>query len=118
MAKTVAPTMRTDFGRGLCERNGGPKHGIGKTLDHNEARSPPILSLVRMFPAENQNRGFEKAGGSEQESICFLFFPPEFWGKKRRKTKAPNSPYLHNSFLEIAKKNKGGLYEISIFTKL
>jgi hypothetical protein len=97
MAKTVAPTMRTVFGRDLCERNGGSKHGVGKTLDRNEARSPPILSLVRIFPAANQNRGFEKAGGSEQESICFLFFPPEFWGK------APKSPYLQNSFLEIAK---------------
>ncbi len=35
--------------------------------------------------------------------ICFLFFPPEFWGKQN-KTKAPKSPYLQNLFLEIAKK--------------
>jgi hypothetical protein len=44
----------------------------------------------------------------------FLFFPLEFWGKQN-KTKAPKSPYLQNSFLEIAKKNKAGFYEISIF---
>ncbi len=39
------------------------------------------------------------------KSICFLFFPPEFWGKQN-KTKAPKSPYLQNSFLEIAKKKQ------------
>jgi hypothetical protein len=65
----------------------------------------PLLSLVRIFPAENQNRGFEKAGGSEQESICFLFFSSGILGERTKK-KAPNSPYLQNSFLEIAKKKK------------
>jgi len=95
MAKTVAPTMRTDFGRDLCERKGGSKHGVGKTLDHNEARSPRFLSLVRILPAENQNRGFEKAGGSEQESICFLFFPPEFWGKKQNQQKKQKRQSRH-----------------------
>jgi hypothetical protein len=34
-----------------------------------------------------------------------LFFPLEFWGKQNQ-TKAPKSPYLQNSFLEIAKKKQ------------
>jgi hypothetical protein len=77
------------LGRDLCERNGGSKHGVGKNSGSQQRSSlSPILSLVRIFPAENQNRGFEKAGGSEQESICFLFFPPEFRGEQKQKNKS------------------------------
>ncbi len=39
------------------------------------------------------------------KSTCFLFFSSEFWGKQN-KTKAPKSPYLQNSFLEIPKKKQ------------
>lgn len=57
--------------------------GLEKNSGSQRSSLSPILSLVRIFPAENQNRGFEKAGGSEQESICFLFIPPEFRGKQK-----------------------------------
>jgi hypothetical protein len=70
----------------------------------------PLLSLVRIFPAENQNPGFEKAGGSEQESICFLFFPPGFWGKPNKKNKSAKVAIFTEFVL-----GEAGFYEISIF---
>jgi hypothetical protein len=115
MAKTVAPTMRTDFGRDLCERKGGSKHGVGKTLDHNEARSPRFLSLVRILPAENQNRGFEKAGGSEQESICFFVFSSGVLGEKKKQKHQSRHIYRIRSW-RSPKQNKTELHEISIFS--
>jgi len=105
MAKTVAATMRTVFGRDLCERNGGSKHGVGKNSGSQQRSSlSPILSLVRIFPAENQNRGFEKAGGSEQESICFLFFPPEFRGEQKQKNKSAKVAIFTEFVLEDRQK--------------
>jgi hypothetical protein len=116
MAKTVAATMRTVFGRDLCERNGGSKHGVGKNSGSQQRSSlSPILSLVRIFPAEMQNRGFEKAGGSEQESICFLFFPPEFWGKQKKKQKRQSRHIYRIRSWRSPKKNRARFYEISIF---
>jgi hypothetical protein len=111
MAKTVAATMRTVFGRDLCERNGGSKHGVGKNSGSQQRSSlSPILSLVRIFPAENQNRGFEKAGGSEQESICFLFFPPEFRGEQKQKNKSAKVAIFTEFVLEDRQKKQSRIF--------
>jgi hypothetical protein len=48
------------------------------------------------------------------EVDLFFVFSSGILGKQNQ-TKAPKSPYLQNSLLEIAKKNKAGFYEISIF---
>jgi hypothetical protein len=93
--------------------------GLEKNSGSQRSSLSPILSLVRIFPAENQTRGFEKAGGSEQESICFLFFHPEFRGEQKQKTKKQKRQSRHiyriRSWRSPKKKNKAGFYEISIF---
>jgi hypothetical protein len=94
MAKRVAPTMRTVFGRDLCERNSGSKQGVGKTLDHNQARSPRFCLLSGFFQQKIKTGDLKRLVDQNTSRFVFFFFLRNFEGNNEKKTKAPKSPQL------------------------
>ncbi len=106
MAKTVAPKMRTVFCRDLCERNGGSKHGVGKTLVHNEARSPRFCLLSGFFQQKIKTGDLKRLVDQNKSRFVFCFFPPEFWGKEQKKKRQIRHIYRIRSWRSPKKKKQ------------